>query len=290
MNLPAIRHRHLLAYLIVTCALAAVGLSVVPGSSLAAVTAQTGVAGIFVVVMIALFDPVALKAVPRVGKLSCAVFVPCVCVLAIALVAGLATAAFSLLSVDHDVGDALLVSVKTLSESAATFKAPTLENIVLFIVLCLVTGVLEETLFRGVLFRGFAEFLKGAGNRHALLSAAATSAVLFGLLHVSDAVTSLPVDAVSVAQLVGKPVQASLFGFIMAAVYVRSGNIWLVVGTHAAFNILSELPTFAFNGQLVQTYLTGNPADLVVLFATIALFIPVAIASARLFEQADRPR
>ena len=61
------------------------------------------------------------------------------------------------------------------------------------------------------------------------------------------------------SSLPGKPVQAALFGVIMAGVYAQSGNLWLAVGAHAAFNALSELPLFATSGLLVETYVTGQP-------------------------------
>ena len=68
MNLPALRRRHLLAYIVVSCALAVACLNVVPGGSLGAVAVQTAAAGAAVIAVLALFDPAALKSghpVPR---------------------------------------------------------------------------------------------------------------------------------------------------------------------------------------------------------------------------------
>ena len=79
-----------------------------------------------------------------------------------------------------------------------------------------------------------------------------------------------------------------MFGVIMAGVYAQSGNLWLAVGAHAAFNALSELPSFATSGLLVETYVTGSPADLAVLLGTIALFVPLAAVAARGLARADR--
>ena len=70
--------------------------------------------------------------------------------------------------------------------------------------------------------------------------------------------------------------------------YAQSGNLWLAAGAHAAFNALSELPSFATSGQLVETYVTGSPADLAVLLGTIALFVPLAAAALRGLARADR--
>ena len=142
-------------------------------------------------------------------------------------------------------------------------------------------------MFRGVLFCSFAEVLEGTGTRRPLLVAAAASAVIFGILHVSGTAAP-PADAVSLVQLAGKPVQAALFGVIMAGVYAQSGNLWLAVGAHAAFNALSELSSFATSGLLVETYVTGSPADLAVLLGTIVLFVPLAAVAARGLARAGR--
>ena len=267
MSLPALRRRHLLAYVVASCTLAVVCLNVVPGSSPGAVAAQTAAAGAAVLAVLALFDPAVLKIRRPIPRSACGAFLMCAGVLAIALAAGLATAG--------------------LAGAAAGIKPPGSEDIALFLILCLLTGVFEEALFRGVLFRSFAESLERAGTCRPLLVAAAASAAIFGILHVSGTAAP-PVDAVSLVQLAGKPVQAALFGVIMAGVYAQSGNLWLVSGAHAAFNALSELPSFATSGQLVETYVTGSPADLAVLLGTIALFVPLAVAALRGLARADR--
>lgn len=267
MNLPALRRRHLLAYIVVSCALAVACLNVVPGGSLGAVVVQTAAAGAAVLAVLALFDPGALKSRHIVPRNARGAFLLCTGVLAIALAAGLVTAG--------------------LAGAEAGIETPDPGDVALFLLLCLFTGVFEEALFRGVLFRSFAESLEGMGTRHPLLVAAAASAAIFGILHVSGTAAP-PADAVSLVQLASKPVQAALFGIIMAVVYAQSGNLWLAVGAHAAFNALSELPSFVSNGLLVETYVTGNLADLVVLLGTIALFVPLAAVAARSLAQADR--
>ena len=205
MNLPALRRRHLLAYIVVSCALAVACLNVVPGGSLGAVVVQTAAArsrryrGARAVSIRA-----ALKGRHPAPRNARGAFLMCAGVLAIALAAGLAT-----------VG---------LAGAEAGIKPPGSADIALFLILCLLTGVFEEALFRGVLFRSFAEVLEGTGTYRPLLVAAAASAAIFGILHVSGTAAP-PVDAVSLVQLAGKPVQAALFGVIMAGVYAQSGNL-----------------------------------------------------------------
>ena len=91
MNLPALRRRHLLAYIVVSCALAVACLNVVPGGSLGAVAVQTAAAGAAVIAVLALFDPAALKSGHPVPRNARGAVLMCAGVLAIALAAGLAT-------------------------------------------------------------------------------------------------------------------------------------------------------------------------------------------------------
>ena len=146
-----------------------------------------------------------------------------------------------------------------------------------FASLCLVTGLFEEALFRGVMFRGFACAFEASGRANPLLWAAAVSAGVFGVLHVSGGSPAVPSDAVVLAQVVLKPVQAALFGFVMAGVFARSHNLWLACGLHAAFNALSEGPLFLASGYLPATYLTGSVADAVLLAVGSVLLVPAAV-------------
>ena len=145
------------------------------------------------------------------------------------------------------------------------------------VVLCLVTGVFEEALFRGVMFKGFVRPL--ATSRHAkpLLRAAVVSSCVFGVLHVSGEVPVSGFDEVVTAQVVLKPLQAALFGFVMAGVFARSRNLWLTCGLHAAFNALSEGPLFLASGYLPATDLTGSVADAVLLAVGSVLLVPAAV-------------
>ncbi len=143
--------------------------------------------------------------------------------------------------------------------------------------LAVLPAVLEEALFRGVMFRGFACAFEASGRANPLLWAAAVSAGVFGVLHVSGGSPAVPSDAVVLAQVVLKPVQAALFGFVMAGVFARSHNLWLACGLHAAFNALSEGPLFLASGYLPATYLTGSVADAVLLAVGSVLLVPAAV-------------
>ncbi len=148
------------------------------------------------------------------------------------------------------------------------------------------------------------------------LVAAVFSALVFGILHVSgsldgsslsqiilaggafdspaecaSAFALVPTPAcaapvptlvlVFVAQALLKALQAGLFGFCMAAVFLETGSIKQPVVIHAVFNVLYLGPLLVATGAVPATYLTGNCGDLAVLALTIALLLPPSVKSAR---------
>lgn len=170
---------------------------------------------------------------------------------------------------EFDTGEVVLFSAERAPVFAMRFGAVAL--------LCLFTGVFEEGVFRVLALDALAPAW-GRG-RHGLLAAAVASSVLFGLLHVSAADAALADSAIAWAQVILKPLQAGLFGFFMAALYVHTRSLWVAAGVHGMFNLLYLGPALMAGG-MPSTYATGNPADLALLVATTFLFIfPVCVAA-----------
>lgn len=155
-----------------------------------------------------------------------------------------------------------------------------------FLLLCVVTGIFEEALFRGVMFKGLASALRLNGSGHPLLVSALASSVVFGVLHISGGVPFSGSELV-VAQLFAKAMQATLFGLIMAGLFAQRGSIWPVAALHATFNALSEAPLFLLTEQVPLTYASGDPVDLIILAASAALLVPFAIRSAMRLAASD---
>ncbi|WP_290996447.1 CPBP family intramembrane metalloprotease [Gordonibacter sp.] len=155
-----------------------------------------------------------------------------------------------------------------------------------FLLLCVATGIFEEALFRGVMFKGLASALRLNGTNQSLLGAALASSVVFGVLHISGGAPFSGSELV-LPQLFAKTIQATLFGLIMAGLFVQWGSIWSVAALHAAFNALSEAPLFLLTGQVPLTYATGDPVDLIILAASAALLAPLAIHSAARLAASD---
>ena len=112
-------------------------------------------------------------------------------------------------------------------------------------VLFIFTGMAEEFMFRGitadvVLRRGFgavrgedvAEITPGR-----VWEAVFVSGLLFGLMHGLNLLTA-PTLGVIVQMI-----SAVLLGMVIAAIYCRSGNIWVVAAIHAFNDIAAGFPT-----------------------------------------------
>ena len=90
------------------------------------------------------------------------------------------------------------------------------------------TGFAEETMFRGVLVKLL--------ERRRPIAIAAITALLFGLVHLSNIVIRGEV-AVSVAQAVG----AAAFGFGFAALRLRTNSILPLVAIHAVHDLVLQM-------------------------------------------------
>ena len=168
------------------------------------------------------------------------------------------------------------------------------------LLLCLFTGIFEEGVFRVLALDALAPAFEGRKRhlgqhgsdtgvpptlgsfQHGLFGAAVASSVLFGMLHVSTMDGAAAGSAVAWVQFVLKPVQAGLFGFFMAALFVRTGNLWVVAGVHGLFNLLYTGPAL-LAGSVSTTYVTGNPAELALLIVMTLVLVPPAVVAARIF-------
>jgi membrane protease YdiL (CAAX protease family) len=103
------------------------------------------------------------------------------------------------------------------------------------LMLVVVAGFGEETLFRGYLFERLGRlFGRGAGGT--LLTIALTSA-LFGIEHLSD-------QGVPGAQ------QATITGLITASIFARTRSLWMLMWLHTAFDLAAVW--IIYSGREIQ--------------------------------------
>lgn len=93
---------------------------------------------------------------------------------------------------------------------------------------CVLGPLVEELLFRGLIFRGL--------HRRSRSWAYAASMLAFALAHTLGAILHQPVGLTLVNVIVYLPA-----GFVLARIYEKSGTIWEAVFLHAGINVVAML-------------------------------------------------
>ena len=106
-------------------------------------------------------------------------------------------------------------------------------RIVTFLVSMAMVGVAEEFIFRGVIAETLLEHF--GTSRAGMWKACLLSGVLFGAAHLTNILGS------AVFGVLMQCVFAAALGALFAAVYFRTGNIWVTVFLHGAMDIASML-------------------------------------------------
>jgi len=96
----------------------------------------------------------------------------------------------------------------------------------------LITGILEEVLFRGFLLT---HFVKRGFEKEGLM----ITSVIFGMMHFSF-------DASPVV-----PVLLTIVGILFGSLYLQSRNIWISVGAHATYNSLGLITAYFLGDKLL---------------------------------------
>ena len=129
-------------------------------------------------------------------------------------------------------------------------------------------GFWEEMIFRGVIGNTLA--LKYATNTKGMWLTVVLSAAIFSAIHLQSLLHGLPLTAMA-AQLTG----AFGLGLVFAAVYLRGGNLWVLVLLHT----IVDVP-----GSFQSTFIISNTASSVIdsiselNFTSILGLLPIHIA------------
>lgn len=154
----------------------------------------------------------------------------------------------------------LLVTLVNFPFSAlilGTAKVTRAELIWLFLIKCLLIGLSEELLFRGIIFYSLADHFKKNGR--SCFWPVLSSSVIFALFHFINLFDGAGILAV--LQQVG---YSFLIGAMLAVVLLKTKNVWLCILLHALFD---------FGGFFVSDLGTGNPQDLTFWILTIVVGI-----------------
>ncbi len=138
-------------------------------------------------------------------------------------------------------------------------------NIFFYILAMLSIGFLEEFVFRGIIAKTL--LLHYGTSTKGTWIAAIISGVIFGFAHIINAI-GLPLFGVLVQITV-----AIVLGILFAAIYYRTGNLWICVLLHAGINAASLLQGGFYNvgnmQELISSYTLLN------LLPCVTYFIPV---------------
>ena len=125
----------------------------------------------------------------------------------------------------------------------------------LFLFKCLLIGLGEEVLFRGIVFDSLLQAFKK--KRDALFWSVLISSVIFALFHFINLLDGA--DILSVLQQVG---YSFLIGAMLAVVLLQTKNLWLCVALHTLFDT---------GGMIISDLGVGDPQDLVFWILTIVV-------------------
>ena len=142
-----------------------------------------------------------------------------------------------------------------------TARVTRVELLWLFVFKCLLIGLSEEVLFRGIIFYSLSEYCKKRVNT-CFLPVLISSAV-FALFHFINLIEGA--NILSVLQQVG---YSFLIGAMLAVTLLKTKNIWLCVALHALFD---------FGGFLIADLGRGSPQDLTFWILTIVVGVGCAV-------------
>lgn len=140
-------------------------------------------------------------------------------------------------------------------------------QIVLFLLGMTMVGIAEELIFRAVIAQTLLEHF--GTSRAGIWKACLLSGVFFGAAHLSNLLSSAPLGV-----LMQCAFTASL-GTLFAAIYFRTGNIWVTVFLHAAMDIASMLAGGLYGTETVAE--SVSTYDFSMLFTVVIYLIPTLV-------------
>lgn len=181
-----------------------------------------------------------------------------------------------------------LYSTVALGEMILVFDWPW--QAFLSVALCLGIGFLEEFMVRGLILNGL--LARMGASRKGILWACIISSVVFGLMHVnlSSLATATPLELL---QAVLKVIQTGTYGFALAAVVCKTGELVSAALLHALDDWLLYILTFIMGGSITTEYVSSGTeegwATVTVYVVCIVLYIPLVIRAVHTLNEIDVP-
>lgn len=129
----------------------------------------------------------------------------------------------------------------------------------------LVPGISEELIFRGLLISYFMKRFKSSNGIYFIIL---FSALSFGLTHLANAFVGAPLDY-TIFQAFG----TIGLGVILAAIYLRTGNIWIPILIHAILDITAFCTNDITVQGVVQIGFVLNLSNIISIVGTIIAIV-----------------
>lgn len=141
-----------------------------------------------------------------------------------------------------------------------------LGRILSFLLSMMMVGVAEEFAFRGVIAQTLLEHY--GTSRGGIWKACIVSGLLFGAAHLTNILGSAPFGVLMQCLF------AAALGTLFAAIYFRTGNIWVTVFLHGMMDISSMLIGGLYGTTTLAESVSGY--DLSMLYSVALYLIPMA--------------
>ena len=139
-----------------------------------------------------------------------------------------------------------------------------LPRILTFLLNMILVGVAEELVFRGIIAQTLLERYGTA--RAGVWKACLVSGVLFGAAHLSNLLGSAPFGVLMQCVFAGS------LGVLFAAIYFRTGNLWVLVFLHGAQDAASLLAGGLYGTENMSTAVSSY--DSTMLLSVLVYLIP----------------
>lgn len=180
--------------------------------------------------------------------------------------------------------------VTTISMGETVVKEGWALRLVAILLLCVGVGFYEESLFRGLVLGGLMDAM--GGRKAGIVASVVVSSVIFGAMHVIGGEIDLgnPLDLM---QAFLKTLQTGTYGFFLAALVVKTGDLYGAIILHALDDFFLMVPTSVLSDQAVETEYVTSGADaiptIILYTVIILLYLPVVWQGVRLLGQVHAP-
>ena len=178
------------------------------------------------------------------------------------------------------------------NEQIETLSSTTVsDNFIFITILCILVGINEEVLFRGLLCGGLLAVF--GGKKGGVIFSAVVSSFVFGYFHVMDDIDFT--NVLEIAQGLTKTLQTGMFGFILCAPMLEDHNMGGAISFHG-FNDWVVMIGMALTGLPTDlgTYVSKNAQTSIAAIAVLGVFcliyLPKCIKAYRLMANLAMPQ